>query len=312
VTKLWRNNYDVYVKCINGRFALPATFAVARLRHKPFVLVTDTWTTLGTTFHRLAFPITRYIYRHSDAVVANGEHVKRYLTYVGVDSDRVFVAPHAVDNEVYSRVVPEAERDSLRAKLGISRDWKVVLYVGRLEESKGVGFLIDAFASLPRQGVILVVAGTGSTAPDLERVAEERGVIDRVRFAGYIPPEETIPYYAIATVLVLPSVSMPTGKEPWGLVVNEAFNQGVPVIATETVGAAAGGLVQDGVNGFVVPERDSAAIARALQRITEEPGLRERMSENARRVIAGWDNDRMVHGFQQAIEYVTNGRKSCR
>jgi glycosyltransferase involved in cell wall biosynthesis len=89
------------------------------------------------------------------------------------------------------------------------------------------------------------------------------------------------------------------------LVVNEAFNQGVPVIATDAVGAAAGGLVQDGINGFVVPERDSVALAKALRRILDDPDLRERFSQNARQIIAAWDNERMVLGFRQAIEYVT-------
>ena len=71
------------------------------------------------------------------------------------------------------------------------------------------------------------------------------------------------------------------------------------------MGAAAGGLVQDGVNGFVVPERDSTALAQALQRILDDANLRERLSRNARQIIVGWDNERMVLGFRQAIEYVT-------
>ena len=89
--------------------------------------------------------------------------------------------------------------------------------------------------------------------------------------------------------------------------INEAFNQGVPVIATDAVGAAAGGLVQDGVNGFVVPERDSVALAQALRRILDNPDLRERFSQNARQIIAAWDNERMVLGFREAVEYVTQG-----
>ena len=89
------------------------------------------------------------------------------------------------------------------------------------------------------------------------------------------------------------------------MVVNEAFNQGVPVIATDAVGAAAGGLVQDGVNGFIVPERDSMALAQALQCILDDPDLRERLSQNARQIIAGWDNERMVMGFRQAIDFTS-------
>ena len=130
-----------------------------------------------------------------------------------------------------------------------------------------------------------------------------------MHFPGYVPPEKTVPYYAIAWVYVLPSITTPYFKEPWGLVVNEAFNQGVPVIATDAVGAAAGELVQDGGNGFIVPERDSAALAQALQRILDDPDLRKQLGQGARRIIAGWDNERMVMGFRQAIEYVTGEGK---
>lgn len=86
------------------------------------------------------------------------------------------------------------------------------------------------------------------------------------------------------------------------------MNQGLPVIATDAVGAATGGLVQDGVNGFVVPERDSQALAQAIGRVLRDAELRERMSQNARQLIAGWDNERMVKGFRQAIDYAIKNR----
>jgi glycosyltransferase involved in cell wall biosynthesis len=93
-----------------------------------------------------------------------------------------------------------------------------------------------------------------------------------------------------------------------GLSREEAMNQGVPVVATEVVGAAAGGLVQSGVNGFIVQERDSPALAQAIARILADAELRAQMSQNARRIIAGWDNEQMVQGFQQAIAYALQRR----
>jgi len=303
--KLWRGNYDVYIKCINGRFALPITYLIARLKRKPFILWTGIWMRLQTPFHRLAWPLTRYIYHHADAIVVYGEHVKRYLMSEGVPGERIFVAAHAVDNEAYNRPVSEEEKQALRRQLNISPDKKVVLYLGRLEEVKGLPYLLEAFASLRRDNAVLVLAGTGSEKGRLERLSQELGIAANVRFVGYVLPERTVPYYSISWVYVLPSVTAPYFKEPWGLVVNEAFNQGVPVIATDAVGAAAGGLVQDGINGFVVPERGSVALAKALRRILDDPDLRERFSQNARQIIATWDNERMVLGFRQAIEYVT-------
>jgi glycosyltransferase involved in cell wall biosynthesis len=301
--KLWRGNYDVYIKCINGRFALPITYLIARLKRKPFILWTGIWMRLQTPFHRLAWPLTRYIYHHADAIVVYGEHVKRYLMSEGVPGERIFVAAHAVDNEAYNRPVSEREKQVLRRQLNIAPGKKIVLYLGRLVEEKGLPYLLEAFALLQRDDAVLVLIGTGPEKARLERLVQELGIAANVRFVGYVPPERTVPYYAIAWVYVLPSITTPYFKEPWGLVVNEAFNQGVPVIATDAVGAAAGGLVQDGVNGFVVPERDSVALAQALRRILDDPDLRERFSQNARQIIAVWDNERMVMGFRQAIDF---------
>ncbi len=300
--RLWQAKHDAVIKCIDGRFALAATYLTTRLRRRPFVLWTGVWSTMETPFHRLAAPLTRYIYRHADAIVAYGDHVKRYLVGLGVPDGNIFVAPHAVDNEAYSRPVPVAEVRQLREKFRLESKDRVILYFGRLEASKGLQYLLEAFI-LVAGTTVLVIAGDGSQRQALERTAIELGLKDRVRFAGYVPPDEALPYYAMAEALVLPSVSTKNGKEPWGLVVNEAMNQGVPVIATEVVGAAAGGLVQNGENGFIVPERDPAALADAMHEILHSPRLRKKLSDNARSVISHWGNEQMVLGFQRALDH---------
>ena len=305
--RLWSKDYDVYIKCINGRFALPATLLVARLRGRPLVLWTGVWMRLQSPAHRLMFPFTRYVYRHADAIVVYGDHVKRYLIREGVPAERIFSAHHAVDNQAYNVAIPEADRRALRDQLRAG-DRKVVLYLGRLEAGKGLDYLIDGFAAADGDDALLVLAGEGSERSRLEQLARDRGIAERVRFVGYVASNQTMAYYAIAWVYVLPSITLPLLKEAWGLVVNEAMNQGTPVIASDAVGAAAGGLVVDGENGFVVPERDASAITRALNRVLGEPGLRDRLGESARRVVATWDNERMVRGFRDAIEYVTKTR----
>jgi len=303
--RLWRGKYDVYIKCINGRFALPATYLVTRLLRRRFVLWTGIWMRLQTPAHRLAFPLTRFMYRHADAIVTYGEHVKRYLITEGVDPKRIFVAPHAVDNSSYVGSVPEENVQALRVKLGIPPGKKVVLYLGRLEPIKGLRYLVDAFASLRRTDAVLVLAGTGAERGELESTARERGVLESVVFPGYVATDAAVTYYALARVCVLPSITLPVGKELWGLVINEAMNQAVPVIASDAVGAAAGGLVQDGVNGFVVPERNPSVLADRIRKVLDDPALHKRLSAGARGTIASWDNEAMVAGFRAAIEFVT-------
>jgi glycosyltransferase involved in cell wall biosynthesis len=296
----------VYIKCINGRFALPVTYSTARLQGKPFILWTGIWMRLKTLIHRLFFPLTRHIYRHADAVVVYGEHTRQYLIGEGVAPERIFVAAHAVDNDAYNRTITQQERTTLREELRLASNQKVVLFLGRLEEVKGLSYLLHAFASLPTGDSVLVLAGTGSQQEELEQLALELGIAERVRFVGYVPADRAVPYYALSWLFVLPSITLAKSKELWGLVVNEAFNQGVPVVTSDAVGAAAGGLVQDDINGFIVPERDSQALAAAMQRILADEDLRQRLGQAARQRIGGWDNERMVSGFLEAIDYVTS------
>ena len=309
IHSLWHVPCDAYVKCINGRIALPVAYIIARLRGKPFVLWTGIWESLRTPFHRLIFPITRFIYRHSDALVVYGEHVKRYLMTQGVDEHRVFVAPHAVENEAYCRRVSASEVATLRAKLKLPDEGRILLYVGRMENLKGIDFLLEAFAALGNPNVMLLLVGQGKESERLAALAKALGIREKVRFVGYIPPEDTVALYCLSYALVLPSISTPRFREPWGLVVNEAMNQGLPVIATDAVGAAAGGLVRDGHNGLIVPERSAKGLADALRTILDSPQLRAQMSQAASESIRPWDNDRMVDGFCQAIEFVLYSSK---
>ena len=309
VPSLLFRKYTVFIKCINGKFALPLTYAIARLRRIPFVLWTGLWHRLDTPLHRLVFPLTRHIYRNADAVVAYGEHVRRYLISEGVDPDRIFLAAQAVDNERYSRMVTAAEQQQLRSQHQFRGNSKIVLYLGRLESGKGLEYLVEAFAQIRCGDATLVLCGAGQEESNLRALVSRLGIANRVRFTGHVPTDQAILFYSLSWVAVLPSVTTPTFKEPWGLTVNEVFNQGVPVIATDAVGAAAGGLLQNGRNGFVVPERNSAALRDALETVLGSVELRDRLGNNARRDVAAWTQERMAAGFRDAVAFVTARRE---
>lgn len=296
---VWRlawGRYDVVAAGVDGKFALPVAYLMARLRSRPFVLYTGIWMRVETLAHRLAFPLLRHIYRNADAVVVYGEHVRRYLQSEGVRDERIFVEPHAVDNRIYGRAVEPVRIE------GVPPGASVVLYVGRLAPEKGLSHLLRAWAACgERASAVLVMAGTGSTETALRSEAARLGIADTVRWVGYLRPEETLAYYAAASLLVLPSVTTRTGKEAWGLVVNEAFNQGVPAIVTDAVGAAAGGLVEDGVTGWVVPEGDEAAMASALAMALRDGAARARRGAAARERVQHWSHENAAAVMERAV-----------
>ena len=105
-------------------------------------------------------------------------------------------------------------------------------------------------------------------------------------------------------MLVVPSVQTRTFREPWGLVVNEAMNQGLAVIATDAVGAAAGGLVRDGHNGLVVSAGDSAALAGAMTRLAQDVPLRARLGTAGKQDVLAFSHQAWAEGFSGALASV--------
>ncbi len=120
---------------------------------------------------------------------------------------------------------------------------------------------------------------------------------------GHVPQDDLPAELARATCLVLPSVTTAETNEPWGLVVNEAMHAGLPVVATDAVGAAVGGLVRDGENGYVVPERNPERLGEAMQRLLGDRDAAARMGRQARVDAAEFNYDRMADAFQGAVEY---------
>lgn len=299
--KLWRQ--DVYISSINGRISLPFVYLMARLRRKPFVLWTGIWHRVDTPFHRLFYPFLKHIYRNANAIVTYGTHIQQFLIGEGVAAERIFPAKHAVDNDLYSRPVDSETISALRQRLNIPPEHTIILYVGRLVPEKGLDYLLAAFEALAEDSVSLVVVGTGIHADHLKAQVAKLGIAEHLHFVGFVSPQELTPYYAMADIFVLPSVSTPQFKEPWGLVINEAFNQGLPAIATEVVGAAAGGLVQHGVNGYIVPERDSGALNHHLALLVSDPEMRAKFGQHAAETVVQWNNAAMVDAFVQAIEF---------
>ncbi len=118
---------------------------------------------------------------------------------------------------------------------------------------------------------------------------------------GRQSPEQLRNLYAGSDVVVVPSLPTPEFLEPWGLVVNEAFHQGTPVIATTAVGAAAGGLVQHERTGLIVPPGDVTALKAALDRLRRDRALRAKLGANARQEVAKYTPNAWAEAMSRAL-----------
>jgi glycosyltransferase involved in cell wall biosynthesis len=291
--------YRAAIAPVAGGAMLPATYAGMRLRRRRFVLWASVWAhPRGGAKAAVAFPLVRHVYRHADAVVTYGPHVSRYVGgYRGRDGD-VFVAPQSVEAAVFGRPVAPAEVAAWRAANGLPADAPLVLYVGRLVEEKGIAVLLDAWRAVhaAHPHARLVAIGDGALAPDVAAAAGD-GVI-------LLPPvgaTELPVAYAAAALVTLPSILTPRFREPWGLVCNEAMHQATPVVATDAVGAAGGGLVRDEETGLVVHAGDPRALAQAIDRLLGDPAMRGRLGDAGRAALAGHTHERMADAFGQAL-----------
>jgi len=283
-----------------GRVALPGAVAGARARRVPFVLWSALWAQPVSPAHTLSWPLLRALYAGgADAVVTYGPHVSDFVRRRGARS--VFVAPQAVDNafwrEDVARVSP-AGAASFTA-----------LFVGRPAPEKGAAVLRRAWSAAGLEGGALVLVGA-KPAPAVagDGGGAGAGVRPGEHVLGPATPEQVRNFMARSHVLVMPSLPTRTFREPWGLVANEAMNQHLPVIASDAVGAAAGGLVRDGHNGLVIEAGDFGAWAAALTRLHDDPALRARLGDNASRDVAAYTFDAWAGGFSAALACVGRSR----
>lgn len=298
--------YRAVISGTGGRVALPGAYMAARARRVPFVLWATIWAHPRTPAHALSYLPTRHLYRAADAVATYGPHVSRYVEGHRGSRDGVVVAPQAVDIEHFAAAVDTAERAAARKRAGAASHDLLVLFAGRLVPEKGIETLLEAWrlADLGSRAA-LALAGTGP----LERRVRE--AIPEATLLGQVSTESLPALYAAADLLVLPSIRTATFTEPWGLVVNEAMLQGTPVIASDAVGAAAGGLVRDGDNGLVVPAGDAEALAGGLRTLAGADELRARMGSAARKDAAELTPAAWARGMGKALQAVRVGI-SCR
>ncbi len=187
----------------------------------------------------------------------------------GVDRERIRIQ----HNSVKPFVVPNAEAvENVRRKHGIGEEL-VVLCAGRLSTEKGQADLLEAVALIAKMPDIprfrLLLAGDGVERQHLEQLSARLGIQEKVIFAGHA--SDMRPYYAMASMLVLPSHSEGSPN-----VVLEALAAGLAVAAT-TVGGVPE-ILEEGRTGLMVPPRNSAALAEATARLLRDPGLRCRLA----------------------------------
>ncbi|MBN1593629.1 MAG: glycosyltransferase family 4 protein [Candidatus Coatesbacteria bacterium] len=194
-------------------------------------------------------------------------------------------------------------REEARAAFGIQQDVPVVVVAARLAREKGHKFLIEAMSSLIMEfpGLVLLIAGEGNQEESLKAQTKALNLSDNIRFIGF---HEDVPrVLATADVSVLPSIDCDASSAT----IKESMAMRVPIVATLIGGAAE--IIDDGVDGLIVPPADAAALATAIGRLLRDPELRARMGEAGReKVIERFTEERLARDTLEVYRSMMSAR----
>jgi L-malate glycosyltransferase len=225
--------------------------------------------------HPIRDLIKRFFIKGAAACLANGEHAKNYFLNFGARADDIyghhFTSLHARD--ISASVPSKDEKVRLREELGWPPHSKIVITVGRFIKSKRIDVLIAAWTRM-HPDWLCVIVGSGELEQDYRRQIE-RLSLGNILFTGHQDPESLKKMYLAADLFVLP-----TESDVWGLVVNEAFACGLPVITTDKCIAGLE-LIQEGYNGSIVAVGDSEQLAGRIQALLSDEGEPSKVSAHA-------------------------------
>ena len=226
--------------------------------------------------------------RRAQMVISPSAYLRDVAVGWGLDRERVVVVPNPAPQ------VPDLPpRGTLRAELGV--EGTVLAFAGRLTAQKALDVALDALDAVPEATLLLL--GDGPERAGLEQGVRERGLESRVRFLGSGSRDDVLRLFRAADVALLTSAweNMPH-------TVLEALAVGTPVLATAVGGVPE--VVRDGENGLLVPPGDAAALAVAIRRVVDDPGLRDRLATAAAPSVAGLSEDASLERIEALLATV--------
>jgi glycosyltransferase involved in cell wall biosynthesis len=252
------------IEVIHAHWVIPngiAAALVARIRRLPLVLTlhgSDLFVAGKNAFFSI---LARMAFVQAHTITVCSEDLRDKAIRLGAKRSQIKVIPWGANPDLFLPRDPTLLRQSLEIQ---SAD-QVILALGRVVPKKGFQYLIQALPHLIEHhpAIKLVIAGDGDYLYALKDLASQTKVMDWVRFPGAISWSDVPTYLHLADIFVAPSVTDSVGNQD-GLptVILEAMAAGKPIIASRLAGIPL--VLQEGVNGFLVPEKEPAALARAI------------------------------------------------
>lgn len=263
------NKFDLI---IIGGYSTPTGMLLIQYLHAkkiPFMLNCDGG--IIKNDNKIKYCIKKYFISKASYYLSTGNKTNEYLINYGANKDKIFDFPFSSVSKkdiLKSKNTEEIER--LKKKLQIEEK-KVVISVGQFIYRKGYDILLKAATKLDSDIGIYIVGGE-PTEEYLHLVKELD--LKNVHFVGFKTKEELSKYYYISDVF-----AFPTREDIWGLVINEAMANGLPIVTTNKCIAGVE-LVANGENGYIIESENQGQLAEAINKIIQDEKLKQKMFNN--------------------------------
>jgi glycosyltransferase involved in cell wall biosynthesis len=222
--------------------------------------------------------LTKKVISETDQIVSVSNALKTEAEKIVKHRNRISVVYNGCDVDTF--VYSDVDRISIRRKIGISTNDKVIIFVGRILRSKGVYELINAFKALTDSyaDLHLILIGNGPESATINAMAFSNGLRNKVHMTGSMPHSEISHWLSAADIFVLPS-----HNEGLPNVVLEAMACSLPVIATRVGGIPE--AIEDGQSGVLIREKDPDSLIQAIHHLLSDEDLARKMGINGRRAV---------------------------
>ncbi len=276
---------------------------LSKILNKKLVLTSDATSQQGIAgsngvmlkFKPLAFRILYNLI--ADALFVPSNASLHFFKSMGIKASNIVLTPYTVNEGILHSSYDQANVKHLHSLYQLPDQSTIILFCGKFISRKRPQDVLEAFAKIKNSSTYAMMIGDGPMRQDLAILVQQLNIQDKALFPGLIDYTDLPGYYKLADVLIVPSE-----HEPYGLTVNEAMICGLPVIASNAVGAAFD-LIEEGITGFTYPVGDIAELTKKINTILDNQTLKDSISSNAKLKMQHWSSrsnvDAQVQFFKQ-------------
>jgi len=241
----------------------------------------------------------RFVAANANFITVGSEATKNELRIRIGSLGNVNVVPMGVDSKIFRKI-------KIKKPKKYSKN-KILLFVGRLSDQKGLQYIIDAMPNIviEEPSAKLLIIGEGPYKSELLKRINENKVNENVEFLGSLPSSEVAKYHNYADIFIFPSLSNKTGTEALGLALMEAMSSGCAVVGANVGGIPS--LIKNGYNGILVRQKDSMELYKSIAALLKNKKKAEAMGKNAAAFIQknySWDkvSSRFIKIYENALK----------